>query len=940
MLQAVLATKVFIPSAKPGLVVRQRLLQRLNLGLQRGSRLTLISAPAGYGKSTLIVEWIHAARGARPSAPSPATQFCWLTLDERDNDPARFLRYFIAALQSAGSDLGQEALGLLELPGQPPYDACLAILVNDLAAYPGSVALVLDDYHTINTVPVHQWIDALLESLPPNFHLVITTRTDPLLHLSRLRSRGQVTEIRSEDLRFSAEEAALFLRETMGLALEESEVAVLQEHTEGWAAGLQLAALSLEGACNPAERIHAFGAEDRYVMDYLVEEVLCCQPDEVQQFLLKTSVLDRFCLDLCEALLEAPQPTLEGGVPILEYLDRSNLFIQPIDGERRWYRYHSLFAELLRQRLIHQFGKAECDRLRLKASAWCEQNELVAEAIDYAMEAGEHGRLVDLLEQYGIQIMQQTARGLPQRWLNALDAGAHQRPMICAMDAYCEYFDNPDPSGQLERKLEALDRALAAETDPRDAQGRPLGSLVLGHRYALHAAVARIRGADSEEILALATEALRLLPEGAELARFESWRALYSTYLMRGEAALAEPYIVDAARRARASRDEYRFYSVVFSQAQQAMYQGKPLEAERICREALQERGVTAEKRSWRSMGAGALHLMLGGVAMERGDFTSAEEFIGNGLERIAYYHEMFLKMRAWAWLARIHWLRDEIGQAEENFKRSRKTWPGAERYVDAQEVRLGLLRGEPQDLAQASAWASAHALDLSDTQRMRSVLLEGEWHFVDQATLMRVLIARDRGGETVDRGALSQALGLQQQIARECGWGARSLELAILDALACQAAGDTDRAYAALQRALTQAEPQGFLRTFLDEGEPLRALLWEYRSFAAQTARRSLLAYLDQLLERFPASARERMPAPVPAKRPQPGLIEPLSERELEVLRLVAEGLSNGEIARKLYLSPNTLKAHTQSIYGKLDVHSRVQAVNLARELGLLAEQ
>ncbi|HEY3345779.1 MAG TPA: LuxR C-terminal-related transcriptional regulator [Anaerolineaceae bacterium] len=945
MSHPVLATKLFIPAAKPGLVARQRLVHRLNQGLQRASRLMLISAPAGYGKSTLIVEWIQGIdRGAGLPDARPV-QFCWLTLDERDNDSGRFLRYFISALQTVDNTLGQEALDLLEIPGQPPYDACLAILVNELAVYPGSLAIVLDDYHTINTVPIHRWIDALLESLPPNIHLVITTRTDPLLHISRLRSRGQVTEIRSEDLRFSAEEAVTFLRETMGLTLDPQEEALLEAQTEGWAAGLQLAALSLEGACNPSERIRAFGAEDRYVMDYLVEEVLCCQPEEVQDFLLKTSVLDRFCLDLCEALLAMPQPHIASGsaapIPILEYLERSNLFIQPLDAERRWYRYHSLFAELLRQRLIRQAGKAECSRLRLKASAWCEQNGLLAEAIDYAREAGERARVADLLEQYGIEIMQQTARGLPQGWLAALDEDARRRPMIAIVDAYSEYFDNPDPTGQLERKLDAIGEALAAEPDSHDAHGRPLGNLVLGYRFALRAAVGRIRGADPEEILALATEALRLLPEGAGLARFESWRALYTTYLLRGEAYLAEPYIAEAARAARANHDEYRFYSVIFSQAQLALSQGRLAEAERICQEALGERGVTAEKRSWRSMGAGALHLVLGSAAVERGDFGLAEEFIRDGLERIAYYHEMFLKMRSWAWLAWIHWYHREYDLAEEDFKRSRKTWPGADRYVDAQEIRLGLLRAEPRDFDQAVRWAAAQTLDLDDTKLMRSTLLEGEWHFVDQATLMRVLIARIRGAEAVDRTALAQALVIQQQVARECGWGARSLELTLLDALARQAVGDVEGSHLALQRALAQAEPEGYLRTFLDEGEPLRALLAEYRPLAAQTAKRSVLAYLDRLLASFPgpqAAIPAAAAAPAPAKRPDGGLVEPLSERELEVLRLIAEGLSNAEIARKLYLSPNTLKAHTQTIYGKLDVHSRVQAVNNARELGLLA--
>jgi LuxR family maltose regulon positive regulatory protein len=371
MAAPILATKLYIPPPRPNIVLRPRLIERLNEGLSSGRKLTLMSAPAGCGKTTLVSEWVA----------SCDQKVAWLSLDEGDNDPAGFLAYLVAALQTVAPKIGAGVLRTLQSPQPPPIESILTALLNEIAASPDNFVLVLDDYHVIDSNPVDEALTFLLEHLPPHMHLVIATREDPHLPLARLRSRGQLTELRAADMRFTPSETADFLNQVMGLNLSAEDIAALETRTEGWIAGLQLAAISMQGHSDTTSFIQSFTGSHHFVLDYLVEEVLHQQPESIHTFLLRTSILDRMCGPLCDAVLG---PSSTSGQETLEYLEHTNLFIVPLDNERRWYRYHHLFGELLRKRLGQSLVPGETAGLHIQASEWYEQNGFPSDAIHHA----------------------------------------------------------------------------------------------------------------------------------------------------------------------------------------------------------------------------------------------------------------------------------------------------------------------------------------------------------------------------------------------------------------------------------------------------------------------------------------------------------------------------------------------------------------------------
>jgi LuxR family transcriptional regulator, maltose regulon positive regulatory protein len=920
MQHPILATKLFIPIVKAEQVSRARLLERLNSGYRNGCRLSLVSAPAGYGKTTLVAEWLR-------SIAAPGLTTAWLSLDEQDNDSTRFQRYVIAALQKAEPLIGQTALVLLDLPGTGQQDA-LTLLINDLSDHPQRFILVLDDYHLIHSLEIQTWVNSLLDNLPPNLHLVISTRSDPLLRLARLRARAQMVEIRSEDIRFTSIESNQFLTQSMGLSLTEGEFTRLDEQIEGWAAGLQLAALA--AAAQPGGSELTLTGE-RFLMDYLFEEVFIHQAPDVQEFLLKTSVLDRMCCSLCDALLEEQaEDDCSGSISVrqFEYLERANLFIVPLDGRHEWYRYHHLFAGLLHKRLTRTYGEPVLNQLRMAASRWCETNQYISEAVDYALAAQDDRRAADLIEKYGMGMLQRTAVPLPTSWLAVLDRmDLSGRPMLCVVAAFVELFKNPEPPGPLENKLDAIAQAL--EKQPADYLDSPT---VTGYMEALKSAVGRIRGAQPVDIIRQASHALQLLPEDARLARFNATRALYSAYMIQGEPEAAKPVIVEAVRIALLGGDEYHYMSSIFSQAHVTAYQGWLKEAARICRDGLAV--VHLEETGGRSyLGAGSLQLWYGSLLLEWNDLEGAEQYLRTGVEGLRYLAEPYMLMRGWTWLGKVHWLKGEIAQAELYFERGRTAWPGADRFVANYLLRLKLRDGDVGSLEAGSHWALAVELDQELRAVHRSMLLEGEWHFIDQMTLIRVMLARARSRLKVDFKRLIRSLDLQEEVASDCGWGSRRVEVGALKALALAVSGNTSAALVTLRVVLGLAVDQDYMRIFIDEGPPMQALLQALRSLVES---KSLAAYVDRML------AVLEGPKLAPTGQALITLangiiIEPLTEREIEVLRLIAMGLSNAEIAARLVLSTNTLKAHTQNIYHKLDAHSRLQAVNRAKEAGIL---
>src|SRR5215216_1241455 len=447
----ILATKLYVPPPRPKVVSRTRLIERLNEGLHR--KLTLISAPAGFGKTTLVSEWVAGCE--RPTA--------WLSLDEGDNDPARFLAYLIAALQQIAPNIGAEVMGLLQSPQPPPAASILTDLLNEITAIPDHFILVLDDYHVIDSKTIDQALSFLLEHQPPQVHLVIVTREDPDLPLARLRAQGQLTELRAAGLRFTASEAAEFLNTVMGLNLSAADIASLEDRTEGWIAGLQLAALSMQGSKDTANFIKSFTGSHHFVMDYLVEEVLQQQPESVQTFLLRTSILDRLCGSLCDAVLLDASGSASGQ-ETLEYLERANLFLVPLDNERRWYRYHHLFADLLRQRLQQIApSRDEVSELHRRASQWYEDHGLEIEAFQHAASANDVNRAERLIEGQGVPLQFKGAAAPVLKWLDSLPRAAlDANPSLWVTYATALFFSGRHMA--VEQKLQAAEAALGHTT--------------------------------------------------------------------------------------------------------------------------------------------------------------------------------------------------------------------------------------------------------------------------------------------------------------------------------------------------------------------------------------------------------------------------------------------------------------------------------------------
>jgi len=438
----ILATKLYIPPPRPIIVLRPRLIELLNEGLSASRKLILISAPAGFGKTTLLSEWV--ASCGRPAA--------WLSLDEDDKDPTRFLIYLVVALQAVASGIGEDVLAALQSPQQPPTEAILISLLNEITALPADFILVLDDYHVVDSQPVDSALTFLLEHLPPRLHLVIATREDPLLPLARYRARGQLTELRLADLRFSPAEAAEFLNHAMGLTLSTEEIVALESRTEGWIAGLQLAAISMKGRQDTSGFVQSFTGSHRFVMDYLVEEVLRQQPENVQDFLLSTSILERLCGPVCDAVLLSPS---DSGQETLEYLERTNLFIAPLDDERRWYRYHQLFAELLRNRLNHIYPN-QIIQLHSRASDWYAHNDLPEEAVTHALAIQDWSRAAEIIERYSDQWPMRGEISILLGWLESFPAQIRlERTGLGLVYAWALYM-----SHQLDRADQFLDQLM------------------------------------------------------------------------------------------------------------------------------------------------------------------------------------------------------------------------------------------------------------------------------------------------------------------------------------------------------------------------------------------------------------------------------------------------------------------------------------------------
>jgi LuxR family maltose regulon positive regulatory protein len=934
----------------------------------------LLSAPAGFGKTTLASEWLR-------QLDVPAA---WVSLDESDNDPVRFMAYFIAALQTLAlphgdatqsqvegieANIGKGALSVLQSLQPPPAEAILTSLINEITAIPGQIILVLDDYHLIEAQPIHDALGFLLEHLPPRMHLVIATREDPPLSLARLRARSQLTELRAADLRFTPSEAAEFLNQVMGLNLSAKEIAALETRTEGWIAGLQLAALSMQGLQDTTSFIDSFTGSHRFVLDYLVEEVLQRQPERVRTFLLQTSILDRLSGPLCDAVCSsgtavrfgrAKSPSSSGGTAVrfgaadvtdkvngqatLEMLERANLFVVPLDNERRWYRYHHLFADVLQAHLMEEQSHQVPD-LHRRASEWYEQNGRRADAIRHALAAEDFERAASLIE-LAWPAMDGTlqftmwlgwAKALPDELVRARPvlsvAYASTSLMVGELEASEARLRDAerwlDAAADVSERLEAPSSETCPEQSQSGSRRESRRMVVVDEAQfrSLPAMIATARAyyaqavGDVPATVKYARRILELSSEEDHLERGRAMTLLGLAHWASGDLEAAHRSFADFMAIMRIAGNVPNAISGAFVLGDIRMAQGRLHEACNTHQQSLQ---LAASYGEPMPSGTEDLYRGMSELCREWGDLEAATQHLLTSKKLGEQVAQTVFQYRWCIAQARIKEAQRDLDGALDLLDEAERLYIQSPLPnvcpIAASKARVWVRQGR---LAEALAWAREQGLCVDDDL---SYLREFE-----HVTLARVLIAEYRS-DRADRSIL-EAMGLLERLLKAAEKGERMgsvIEILMLQALAHQAQDNIPLALAPLERALALAEPEGYVRLFVDEGQPVARLLYKALS------RGIAPDYVRQLLAAFPSAEPEQTDA-LKTQAPKSDLIEPLSERELEVLGLIAEGLTNQEIASRLFLSLHTIKVHARNIYGKLGVRNRTQAVTRARALGIL---
>jgi LuxR family maltose regulon positive regulatory protein len=914
-LDPVVATKLYVPPRQPGFVPRPRLVEALDEGLARA--LTVVSAPAGFGKTALLADWGHQSDRA----------LAWLSLDAGDNDPARFWRHGIAALDRVRPGLAMRLSALLGPPAPPSFDGLVTTLVNELVARPGDdpLLLVLDDYNLIDSRAVHESLTFLLEHLPPRMHLILSTREDPPLALARLRGRGQLAELRAADLRFTIEEAAALLRDAVGpdLPLPDTAVAALADRTEGWAAGLQLAALSMRGRSDVAEVVATFSASHRYILDYLTQEVLERQPDRVTEFLLETSVLERLSGELCDAVTGRT-----GGQTMLETVARANLFLVPLDEVRGWWRYHQLFADVLRARLQQQ-QPGRVPALHRNAAAWSEEHGFADEAVRHALAAADPAWAARIIERHVDALLLRSEGATVRRWLAALPVElASSRPRLCLAQAQLAL----DSGGvrAAESPLDAAERALVqAPDEPFEPSVGRAASLLANIPAAialLRAYLAELRG-DADGTSAFAARTLAEIGESEWIMATIAEGHLALAEWLRGRLAPAEQALSSNLAKWRVAGAPVMAVWGCHYVGQVQRAQGRLDAALATYQLGLE---IGAPPGAPPLPAAGTAYVGMAAVARERGELDAALEHVTDGIalcRQLAHVQPLATGLATQAWIRQAA---GDAAGAKAAMREAMEAAPGPEvadllNPVPAQAARLLLAQG---DVGAAVGWIDERGLDADDEPsypREPADLL-----------LARVLLAQDRvvaATRLLDR--LLATATAQNRVGS-------AIEIQGLQALAHVAEGDEEAALDALTAAVTLAAPEGYVSVFADEGTPMRALLGRLvatRGKELTPTRGVSLAYLSRL-----GAALQPQTTGDGASRTAgsgsvaiPGLIEALSERELEVLRLLAAGKANREIADELFVTLDTVKKHTTHILGKLGATNRTEAAARARDLGLV---
>jgi len=908
---------VYFPPARSSFVSRPRLVKRLEHGLS--GPLTLISAPAGYGKTTLMSEWRTGVGREYPLA--------WLSLDANDNDLTRFISYFTFALARLNPILAAHSIPLVQSPQPPPVNEILTTLINDINEFDQQFAIALDDYHVITDPAIQGAITFLIDNLPSQMHLVILTRADPPLPLSRLRSRGQLEEIRAEHLRFSIPEASSFFTQVMGIELSEEAVMAFETRSEGWITGLQLVALSIQGrnAESLADFISDFAGTHHYIADYLVDEVLSRQSDIVREFLLCTSVLDQLTGPLCDELMDH-----RDGQNMLEMLERSNLFLTALDDERRWYRYHQLFADLLKSRLRQNEPQRWID-LHRRAVQWCERQGMVEESVQYALTAEVYDLAGDLLEKVSGEVVSREKISLMMRWVKSLPKEVlYSHPRLCIYYAWTLSFGGYlDEADDLIRYIEEAYEEYKSSGEKTIFHSRltnlkntpPQHGPILPFEDRLsivfnlqHASIERFR--DVEKARTYCELALKRIPVNDVNDRITALFFLGHIQLLNGETILALQTLQEIVQETQLLHEVSVNLSATNYLGQAMILQGKLNQAMELCTQAA--RLMVDQPKSHR---LGIELIRLGDVQREWNELDKASQNIQEGLH-LAESIGDFVFLRD-GYVARAM-LEQSLGNLEsaalylqkaEQIARNTESARGIT-PIKALQVRLWINMGDMQ-----SAEQGIKILGFNIENYVTRVNL----HFLDEyslITLARFYIASGHLGKA--RRLLDQL----QTFAASAGRQGRVIEILVLQALANYAGGEKMQAVETLIKALALAEPEGYVRLFVDEGSKMEELL-ELASKSLGVG--DMASYVYKLLWSFP----DRLAKPsAPLRQP---LIEPLSQRELEILKLVAAGMSNHEIADQLVLATGTVKKHLNNIFGKLDAQNRTQCVARGRELNLL---
>ncbi len=929
MISSVLKTKLAIPPAQAGWMSRPRLVRLLNSGLEH--KLIIVSAPAGFGKTTLLGEWALSRRKI----------FSWLSLDEVDNDSLRFWTHFISSLQVSRPGLGRAALEMLQSysPSQLPVETCLTTLINEIFEENRAFVMVLDDYHLIGNPTIHADLKFLIDHMPPQFHLVLSTRIKAPFSIGRLRIKNQLTELDADDLRFTSQEIALFAKKVIGGKLADDDIPALGTYSEGWAAGLQIAAVAIKKDLPGDAPLVSKGYE--HMIEYFMEEVFSSHPDEVQSFLLETSILDRLSGELCDAVTGQ-----KDSAATLEALCAGNMLIVPLDHERREFRYHVLFADTLKSRL-RKLDPGRVRRLHSRASQWFVENDMPDEAIRHAIEAEDWDRAMSLVDKYAGIALLRGESSTALRWMKSLPSKSiTSHPGLCTGYAWALFLNNLrnrtgipyEVIGQLLRDAEKayLEKNCGAGSfSVRERQ-------VLGHANALRVYLAYERGDPANKIIDLCKRSLAGTEGDFPIVRAGVYNILGMTYMNMDEPEAAARALEEARTIGFVEGLGFSVVTIDCFRAYLAKTRGRLRESEAMCRESLKsiDDSFIKTRRLPPEM-LGLIKLVLSYVLIEKNDLKTADRMLHEITRPIRLLKETFTAISYNALLARLRFsqgaeltdifsLLTEIGLMEQSC-------PGAETYSVALRIRhlLQRYRGNLSSIESAFRLADRYGLTLSSQARPSSNPLARQWYFTERLSLVRLSLAESGVRPApLCRLPLEDALRFLEEISGKAGsdgWGELELETLMLTALVHHARKDDGHALAALEKTLALAEREGYVRIFIEEGTPMADLL---RLGIAGGVYPDFAACLLDIVGGESGSEQHQPAIPDDLFNAQ---IERLSRQETAILKLIADGLSNQEIADELCIALTTVKTHNYNIFSKLNVKRRFQAVKKATQLNLL---